>query len=277
MKPSKVRGKLIQEVEEALETLRSHEEEAVRFHGARKKIKAIRAHLRLLRTELGEDRYEFENQFLRDTGRLLSSRRDALVIGQTCDALVEQTPGLREPDLTKIREAVAAYQHRLVGKLAASRLSDEAARRLQTAVHRWQNLDSAIHDKKAVKKGLKKTYRAGEKRREVTMREPRPENFHEWRKAVKYLRHQVELLEENRGKARLAARLKKLGDLLGEDHDYFVVEAILKSPSLRANPGARKLRRKIASLQSNLREQSLELGETLYRRPAEKFYEAVVD
>ena len=189
MKPSKIRTKLVEDARAALRTLRSRKNEAVRFHGARKKIKEIRAHLRLLRTELGEDRYAIEDQFLRDTGRLLSSRRDALVIGQTCDSLLKQTPGLSAHDRLKIEEAIAAYQQRLVGSRSASRQSAEAAQRLEEALHRWQALEPISDNKKVVKKGLKKTYRLGEKRREATVREPRPENFHEWRKSVKYLRH----------------------------------------------------------------------------------------
>lgn len=127
----------------------------------------------------------------------------------------------------------------------------------------------------AVRKGLKKTYRTGSHRRKESYRHKTPEHFHEWRKSVKYLRHQLELLSSYypRAGGPLVTKLKKLGDLLGLDHDYAVIDEILDSGPLKKNVGARKLRKKITQLQQDLRRQSLELSDAIYQRVPDEFYD----
>ena len=62
---------------------------------------------------------------------------------------------------------------------------------------------------------------------------PSPENFHEWRKRVKYLWHQVEvlLLIQPEILTEMANELHALSDYLGEDHDLAVLRnTILTAP-----------------------------------------------
>ncbi|HKN40971.1 MAG TPA: CHAD domain-containing protein [Acidimicrobiia bacterium] len=62
-------------------------------HDARKRAKKLRALLRLVRPELGDDVYRRENRALRDAARRLSPVRDAWVLVETLDGLVTP-PGM---------------------------------------------------------------------------------------------------------------------------------------------------------------------------------------
>src|SRR2546430_2187504 len=54
------------------------------IHNVRKCFKKLRAILRLVRDEIGEEVYEFENRFFRNLGRRLATQRDFMsVIGAT--------------------------------------------------------------------------------------------------------------------------------------------------------------------------------------------------
>jgi CHAD domain-containing protein len=73
--------------------------------------------------------------------------------------------------------------------------------------------------------GLKRVYRRGRKAMAAAYDDPRAERFHEWRKRAKYLRHQLEFLEELwpevlRGSAESAHALT---DVLGDAQDLAVL------------------------------------------------------
>jgi CHAD domain-containing protein len=74
--------------------------------------------------------------------------------------------------------------------------------------------------------GLKRVYRQGRKAFATSRAIPSPENLHEWRKQVKYLWHQLQVLEPLRPGAigkRADRAARKLADHLGDDHDLSVL------------------------------------------------------
>src|SRR5215471_7581166 len=80
-------GKALQ----ALECGRLPSDKAV--HDARKRLKRVRAGLRLLRTALGDRLYREENASFRDAARPLTEVRDAKVLLDTFDQLLEHFRG----------------------------------------------------------------------------------------------------------------------------------------------------------------------------------------
>ena len=52
-------------------------------HETRKNFKKIRTVYRLIRLNLGEEKYKYENSFFRDSGRVLSDLRDSTVLIHT--------------------------------------------------------------------------------------------------------------------------------------------------------------------------------------------------
>ena len=84
--------------QKAIEGLRSAargEEPAKSIHSTRKDLKKLRALLRLVRGELGEDLYRSENERYREVGQSLSATRDAQVKAETLRSLLE--PSELEP------------------------------------------------------------------------------------------------------------------------------------------------------------------------------------
>ena len=95
------------------------------------------------------------------------------------------------------------------------------------------------------------------------------ENLHEWRKQVKYLRHQLELLAPTWPKVvgELAKEADGLGELLGEDHDLAVLGSTLASP-----PAADMLKQSVDEFgalierqRKKLQVEAISTGELLYR------------
>ena len=86
---------------------------------------------------------------------------------------------------------------------------------------------------RALSPGLRRTYRRGRKARVPAYRQTTPEHFHEWRKCVKNHWYHVRLLQktwpdlmQGYGQA-----LKRLAELLGDDHDLTVFRQTLSAQS----------------------------------------------
>jgi CHAD domain-containing protein len=229
-------------------------------HETRKALKRLRALLRLLRSNIGEDTYARESGALRDAGRSLAGARDAEVMLATLDSLIEAHPGKLAG-----RGGVIALRQALLAE------RDEARRR---ALSDPGGLDRAVAELRAcrvrlsgwklpespglqlIEADLLHLYRQGEKRRRAAARAKRSDvlKMHRWRKRVKDLRYVAEMLQPAEGtkkgspsKARskreakreqrreeqarkaaksmrkIARRADRLGEMLGEDHDLAVL------------------------------------------------------
>src|SRR4030095_12488027 len=84
-------------------------------HELRKRLKKMRAVLRLVRDELGEEVFDRENGVLRDLGRKLSPARDATVRVSALDLLrKEKGRGLSSRDFSPLRKRLVARRHAAV-------------------------------------------------------------------------------------------------------------------------------------------------------------------
>ena len=104
---------------------------------------------------------------------------------------------------------------------------------------------------------------------------PTPEHFHEWRKQVKYLRHQMEIVSPVWPEVvgGLATSLSQLGDVLGDDHDQSeLVRLVASLPDLMPDPDERNLL--VALSQQRRRElegAALVMGRRIYAESAGRF------
>jgi CHAD domain-containing protein len=199
-------------------------------HQARKRFKKIRAVLRLVRFELGET-YTCENAFYRDTGRALSTVRDAEAMIETADRLRERYPG--EADgaaLEAVRAALVEHRRHIADEEVGleSRIA-QVVKDLRSARRRAQDWPLSAEGFGALSEGLKKTYRRGRKALALAAEEPTTENLHEWRKRVKYHWYHARLL---RGVWQpfmdgYRKSVHRLADLLGQVHDLDVFRQML--------------------------------------------------
>jgi CHAD domain-containing protein len=212
-------------IDHALDELRgssgSSREEAV--HEARKDMKKLRALLRLVRDQLGDDLYRSENETFRDTARQLAGVRDADVMLATLGDLEErfgELPGVGR----RLRPALVAHRFRTsAGSLRPA--STTAVATLMQARARIEDWPLEAEGFDAFEAGLRRSYRRGRRNYEAARELPSPENMHEWRKRVKDLWYHLSLLEGSwpQVMSALADEAHALSDRLGDDHDLAVL------------------------------------------------------
>jgi CHAD domain-containing protein len=257
------------QIEKAVEGLTGksggEQEEAV--HDARKRFKKVRALLRLVRPELGEKVYRRENARFRDAARPLSEVRDARVMVEALDALAERCDD--GESFGPVRKALQTRQRATRQRLLKDEQAPaQIAEAVEGARERVKDWDIGHKGWAALAGGLKRVYKAGRDAFDAALAEPSVENLHEWRKQVKYLWHQLQvlgptwpgLMEE------LGNQAHQLADHLGDDHDLAVLRDLLGQEGAQwAAPGTlMKLLDLIDVRRGELQHAAAQLGQRLY-------------
>jgi len=250
-------------------------ENAARFdaiHNVRREIKKLRAVLRLIRADIGNEIYYERTNALREAAQRLTALRDAQVKLSAFSGLAKHLNGRPAPSLPKIkaalRENCRAEEKRVFKGGSVTSIKEILCHEKQ----QFENLKLRSNGWKAIEPGLKKIYRQGREAFEAAEREPSPENFHEWRKRIKDLAHQLRLLSRARPR-KLHARtgdLDKLGDLLGGDHDLLLLKEFVSDKFGHA-PDVKPLEKLISSRQEKLRSAALKLGARFYPGKPKRF------
>ena len=246
-------------------------------HETRKRFKRLRACVRLARDAIGEEIYERENSAFRAAGQRISGPRDAQVLLETLDALLERFPeelpvsvaaGLCRR-LEQEKEAATASLRDGGGALAATIVTvDHALSRTTTWTFERDDFDT-------LSLGLQRIYRRGRKAMKAARKDPSAENLHEWRKRVKDLWHATEIVGEARPKRleRFAKRAHKLSGLLGDHHDLHVLRAYVETHP-QCFDGERSQQTLLAVLDrrsQRLGEKALARGRKLYKAKPKRF------
>lgn len=241
------------------------------IHSARKRFKEIRAALRLCSSVLGSRQLKAENRLYRDLARRLSRNRDAQALVEVWDdcfddlePAVQSKPLVGElaAKLCRRRDAIAAGDAGAVAGAAAvlNQLQDAYAR-----VDEWPRPAGGFI---LIEPGLRNTYGQGRAGMRTASRIDTDAAIHEWRKRVKDLWYQSQLLEQIwPPEMRMRARaLKKLSDLLGTDHDLAALrETLVAEPDLLPDPEARAaLSQALGSRQALIRHRAYTQGALLY-------------
>jgi CHAD domain-containing protein len=218
-------GRIDHAIDELKGKTDSTPEEAV--HEARKDMKKLRALLRLVRGELGEETYQRENARFRDAARELAGVRDADVMLATLTGLEERFGADLPADAAGgLRQALEVHQRETSGhgRGDAANAAIEVLREARKRVADWP-LERDGFD--AVEDGLRRIYRQGRRGFEASHKDPSAENLHEWRKRVKDLWYHCSILERAWPPvmAALADEAHELSDRLGDDHDLAVLLA----------------------------------------------------
>lgn len=279
--------------------------DAKSVHEIRKALKRLRALVRVLRHELGEEAFSRENAALRDVGRHLSGARDAEVMVSTLDRLMQRHPRRlgRRGGVKRLHEALEAERTSTEAAALDARTRAQALNDLRAIRHRvadW-NLDGPS-GVEGLEGDLTRLYRQGRTRMRRAQRSKgeRGRAMHEWRKRVKDLRYAAEMLEREdpaagkrrRRRARrepgaafihqVASRADRLGEDLGEEHDLAMLAERIghrgggrkESDAQTAKMGRRSRRallKAIARRRRSLRSRTLRSGARLYRRRPKRF------
>ncbi|MCB0828158.1 MAG: CHAD domain-containing protein [Solirubrobacterales bacterium] len=278
-----IRGRALSAISQLREANPEGQGEAV--HEARKDAKKIRAALRLIRGELGEDRFRSENRRFRDGARLLAGMRDTEVMAETVGAMIKRHPETAA-QLTPVNRELRARAEQL--KQGSGR--GDARARLNMAadafdggvavVSAWQ-LDD--HGWDSYGPGLRRTYRDGRRGLRAIERRLRSGpvqeaagEVHEWRKRVKDLWYQLRLLRDGWkiGLAGLVDETDRLADLLGDFNDLAVLEREMQRSRLTAAQAA-QLDRLIAAGESELLDSAVPLGRLIYAEKPSRFSDRI--
>lgn len=239
-------------------------------HEARKAIKRMRALARLLRYELGEQEFERVNSSLRVAGQRLAGARDADVRLATLERLRTRHPkALALEGVERLGERLERERGRESEPASPQNVLADIANMRRHLAH-WNLVE---HDFQALAPGLKRIYREGRRRCTRVKREHgrNAEDVHDWRKRVKGLYYALDMLGGASAKgARSATRsAERLGDLLGEEHDLWMLCAYVEQhPDAFGGDSAAhdELLELTERRRKRLRKRALELGKQLYER-----------
>lgn len=255
------------------------------IHSARKRMKKLRGLLRLLRPALGERIYARENRNLRDLARRLAPPRDAFVMVRTWERFAGRTEKgssslgshlrLGVGEMLKARYALARIE--VVDQRAEPRSVADLIRGVAKRSPAWP-LDGL--EEGDLLDGLRAQYRRARKAMKQALAHPSFENRHDWRKQVKYLWHQIELIAPIRtGPLKsMIRRLNDLSDLLGEDHDLAVLQALLEPEAAEGRIGADEwtsLQARIGRRQERLCTRAARLGRRVLEPGPRDFLRAI--
>jgi CHAD domain-containing protein len=250
-------------------------------HETRKRLKRLRASLRLERFAIGDETYRRENAAFRDLGKRLSGPRDAMVLIETLDALSERFSDELPPDQTgPLRDQLERNHKRAVTKLRRDQATVDAVRaELEEARVRSASWKYESEGFEALRPGLQRIYRRGRRSMRAAAKEPSDEHLHEWRKRAKDLWHALQILRPaapKRMKAR-AKRAHRLSDLLGDDHDLAVLREHVAQADVTFGQEATRtaLLSVIDRRRASLQREAFKLGARVYGRRPKRFARSV--
>jgi len=252
-----------------------HEDIHESIHTARKNLKFMRALLRLARSPLGQETFDNENRALRDMGRVMSDLRDGHVLVLVLHYVAREAHTVKPPD---IADGISVLEQRI--RVALEEATGEnrplltipsELRKCSDRAGEWPEIPDSLD---ALLPGMGEVYRKGRERFQLAKDEPVEKHFHEWRKQVKYLLHQHEILVHYWPKALGINQksLHQLSDYLGEEHDLAMLADQLDDEEF--SPNIRKvdaLASYIQQKRSFLQRNALNLGEFIYSKSEEEF------
>jgi CHAD domain-containing protein len=255
-------------------------------HTSRKATKKIRALLRLIRSEVGEKVYRFENASLRDTARLVSEvRSSAVLVNAAQDIRDIYAPILAAGTFDEVVDRLSATRDRLEQRaMEDPDVVPRVVSNLERARERYESWPAdpearAVYGVgirqsfKAIGPGLERTQARGRAEMVAAYKKPSPPAFHLWRKRAKYLKHQMEILTPLWPEVMIgmALTLDRISEVLGQDHDLAeLLDTLAQRPDVCPNPLERSLMSALAEQRrSDLQTAARILGRRIY---AEKPY-----
>lgn len=246
------------------------------IHEVRRHCKRLRGLVRIVRTAFPG--FETADEAIRDIARPLSGLRDARVMLDTFDRLVERCGDKGEwHRLAKLRKRLEHERDKLLGKVDAAERLDEARTKLADARIRCAEWELTGDGWEVVGAGVVLTYEKARTAAAEAFAQRQPDMFHELRKQVRYHWCHTRLLrnfwpDEMHARAALA---DELADMLGNKHDLdlFVVHLHEEAASLGGSAQLSAVRRLAGLANAELEEGSERLAGRLLAETADALAE----
>ena len=197
-------------------------------HEIRKNFKKIRTVYRLIRSNLGVEKYNYENSFFRDSGRILSDLRDSTVIIYTFEKLMDNSElEMSNFDFSVFRNfLIEKHKNISASKHKKSQVFNLLSTDLLLARSRVFDWPMTGDNFKIIRKNLGEIYETGQQSMYAVLSEAIKENVHEWRKRVKDLWYSMRILNNLWPEimSPLVSLLGRLSDILGDTNDLFLLK-----------------------------------------------------
>ena len=259
----------------ALEDPGESTQEAI--HGVRKRIKKIRALFHLVQSELSGQDFRRENTYYRLIGHQLSHLRDATVMINTAEKLRGTYPDQISPKVfATLRKSLVQQQDQANRDFFDDpdkiREVTDAFRQARLRVIGLSKHPNAF---RMMAPNLKGIYRQARKALKIVTQDPSIHHLHELRKEVKTLWYHTRLLQPIWPGlfGAYEQELGRLGELLGDDHDFGVLAQAMESDRLLlANKQTKEtFLRLLHAQRTQLQEQILPLANRLLAEKATDF------
>lgn len=197
-------------------------------HETRKNFKKIRTVYRLIRSNLDEEKFKYENSFFRDSGRILSDLRDSTVLIYTFDKLLENSEiEMSNFDFSIFKNfLIEKHKNISASKHKKSQVINSLSTDLLLARSRVFDWPMSGDNFRIIRKNLQRIYEKGQVAMYAVFSEAIKENVHEWRKRVKDLWYSMRILNNLWPEimSPLVNLLAKLSDILGDTNDLFLLK-----------------------------------------------------
>jgi CHAD domain-containing protein len=235
------------------------------IHAARKAIKRARAVFKLASAGEAAEFAKHEDRQLRDAGRLLAPIRDVHV----------QQLALKKLSICSDDQICRVLQQRLRDKKKQTMNSDgHISERFVATIDAVQaeatkSLNLAGEDAAAA---LKKTYRRARKCFTQAQEAPTGHKLHEWRKAVKNLWYQLQIVDEVTGREfkQLKKQADDIGVYLGDDHDMYLLLHVLADAK---DSESRIVKRELRKLRTQLQKRAFKIAAKAFDLAPSAFHE----
>ena len=258
-----IRRIAIEQLDKIFLTIDNEKDRNEAVHDVRKRFKKLRAVVRLIRAELGEDSYKTLNTEFRDLAREIAPVRDSYVLLETLD-LLKGEEELVESVKERLKEKHSHKKDEILKKEKKLFVIKDQINRFEPSVSEWE---VSTNNFSSIKPGIKKVYKRGKRALKILESgKATSADYHDFRKRVKYLWYQIRILRNswNRALKPVSKELHKLSDILGDDHDLFVLSENLKELDSLTNEEYSRLNKLIISKRKKFQKKSIKLGGLLF-------------
>lgn len=247
------------------------------IHDIRKRLKKLRAMARLFRDEMGEEKYKSLNIRFRDLGREISELRDLTAYLETLENLKLRYGRYLYKSFfnsveKKLMDERAGMTEALVKEDFFNGYLKKEFKNIEDEIEEWPVTSNNIE---IILPSIERVYRRGKNAMIQALKSGTTEDYHEWRKRVKYLWYQLLLLQETWPEffETLEAEVHLLADYLGDDHDLmlFRKKVLSEEFDLKEKEQKEMFEALIAEFSDQLRKDAQTKGKLIYAESPEEF------
>jgi CHAD domain-containing protein len=276
---SEVRRIVLKQLDLATSELKSigdpESDEAI--HDARRRVKKIRAVIRLVRPVL-EKAHRAVDPDLRRVSKLLAPVADGQGVIDTLNQLSRKYhKALPRKTVNAIRSDLIQREKRIDSRAKAEHVLEKATSTLRADRQRVKRWHLAADGFRAIAPGLKASVRRARKAMVLSWMHPNAEHHHTWRRHVKNHWFHVRLLQVRCGNHLLPVqrRLEALDGVLGEYHNLVLLHEVLVSDTTLSRNEVAQCLKVVARYQRALRRNAQVLGMRIYSEKPGRFVRRV--